>query len=173
LWRRYYLPHTFSILQTRDIQYGPMAQYDAVVLLIGKTNTALALLKFPSQGQIPKNRAPRSPGKIYTPSVTCRGSKDGPSAPAGRHTSKRDSSLSRPVGTRSYPFLAGLIHFLGQDFTHTRYFPLMVAIEILTSILWQVDVTYSEDCLTLNVWTKLQTGEKKKGSLILDLWWGF
>jgi cholinesterase len=28
-----------------------------------------------------------------------------------------------------------------------------------------VDVTYSEDCLTLNVWTKPQTGGEKKAVL--------
>jgi carboxylesterase type B len=38
-------------------------------------------------------------------------------------------------------------------------------VEILISILGEVEVTYSEDCLTLNVWTKPQTGEKKKAVL--------
>ena len=38
-------------------------------------------------------------------------------------------------------------------------------VEILISMLGQVEVTYSEDCLTLNVWTKPQTGESKKAVL--------
>jgi cholinesterase len=33
----------------------------------------------------------------------------------------------------------------------------------------QVDNTQSEDCLTLNIWTKPQTGEKNKGSYLLAL----
>ncbi|KAN0115465.1 putative carboxylesterase [Hyaloscypha variabilis] len=46
-------------------------------------------------------------------------------------------------------------------------------IEILTSILWQVNVTYSEDCLTLNIWTKPQTGERKKAVLFWIYGGGF
>lgn len=32
-------------------------------------------------------------------------------------------------------------------------------------MLTQTGVTYSEECLTLNVWTKRQTGERKKAVL--------
>ena len=36
----------------------------------------------------------------------------------------------------------------------------------MISLLGQVGVHYSEDCLTLNVWTKPQTGEDKKAVLV-------
>lgn len=35
----------------------------------------------------------------------------------------------------------------------------------MMSLLSQQNVTYSEDCLTLNVWTKPQSGEEKKAVL--------
>jgi cholinesterase len=47
------------------------------------------------------------------------------------------------------------------------------SIEILTSILWQVDVTYSEDCLTLNVWNKPQTSGSRKAVLFWIYGGGF
>lgn len=40
------------------------------------------------------------------------------------------------------------------------------AIQVVTSILSQTTDTFSEDCLTLNVWTKPQVGEKKKAVMI-------
>ncbi|OIW30085.1 putative carboxylesterase [Coniochaeta ligniaria NRRL 30616] len=39
-------------------------------------------------------------------------------------------------------------------------------VEIIMSLLSQENVTYSEDCLTLNVWTKPSHGEKKKAVLV-------
>ncbi|KAI1614311.1 putative carboxylesterase [Exophiala viscosa] len=37
--------------------------------------------------------------------------------------------------------------------------------EVITSLLGQTDVTYSEDCLTLNIWTKPGSGDKAKAVL--------
>lgn len=34
------------------------------------------------------------------------------------------------------------------------------------SLLSQADVTYGEDCLTLNIWTKPGSGEAKKAVLV-------
>ena len=38
--------------------------------------------------------------------------------------------------------------------------------EDLVSILGQPGVNYSEDCLTLNIWTNPQTGNRKKAVLL-------
>jgi cholinesterase len=38
--------------------------------------------------------------------------------------------------------------------------------EILLSFLAQIDDRFGEDCLTLNVWTKPQTGEAKKAVML-------
>lgn len=39
-------------------------------------------------------------------------------------------------------------------------------VDIIMAMLAQADVTYSEDCLTLNLWTKPQSGETGKAVLI-------
>ncbi|CAK7219176.1 hypothetical protein SBRCBS47491_003757 [Sporothrix bragantina] len=39
-------------------------------------------------------------------------------------------------------------------------------VDIIMAMLAQADVMYSEDCLTLNVWTKPQTGEASKAVLV-------
>lgn len=38
-------------------------------------------------------------------------------------------------------------------------------VQVMLSMLGQVTDTFHEDCLTLNVWTKPQTGETKKAVL--------
>lgn len=38
--------------------------------------------------------------------------------------------------------------------------------EDIVSLLGEVGVTYSEDCLSLNVWTKLQSGEGQKAVMV-------
>jgi cholinesterase len=38
--------------------------------------------------------------------------------------------------------------------------------ELIVSLLGQVNDHFSEDCLTLNVWTKPQTGEVKKAVMV-------
>lgn len=40
------------------------------------------------------------------------------------------------------------------------------AIPVIASLLSQKDDTFSEDCLTLNVWTKPQTGDSKKAVML-------
>ncbi len=39
-------------------------------------------------------------------------------------------------------------------------------VQDMISLLGQTEVDYSEDCLTLNIWTKPQTGEAKKAVLL-------
>ncbi|KAI1768747.1 putative carboxylesterase [Hypoxylon sp. FL1150] len=46
-------------------------------------------------------------------------------------------------------------------------------VEIIMSLLSQENVTYSEDCLSLNVWTKPQSGEEKKAVLFWIYGGGF
>jgi carboxylesterase type B len=45
--------------------------------------------------------------------------------------------------------------------------------EVMVAMLGQPGVTYSEDCLTLNVWTKPPTGESKKAVLVWIYGGGF
>ncbi|CZT49302.1 related to acetylcholinesterase precursor [Rhynchosporium secalis] len=84
-----------------------------------------------------------TPQNLNSPSANIRGSAFGYSCPSNGATS----------------FAAKLPGLFKQNLTGS-------AIQLLDSLIGQTGDAFNEDCLTLNVWTKPQSGEKKKAVLL-------